>query len=219
MEKSQQYVKKNRDHFCTNILRFWEIFTKILVLYLFSRELSRNYLFLQMFFRKTRPNARGILIKKMFATFLVVFAKTERVWIFSLKWNWFWAIFAKLRQNVLYAISQSFEFLRKYKQAYSSEKGFSDISRILACAPMPRKSCAIFSPQKRKIVIEAFLILVTGKSSAGKKSATVRKLITIGWIPSSENSFYSIERDGEMKGGREVRGKLQRIELFIIFFR
>jgi hypothetical protein len=52
-----------------------------------------------------------------------------------------------------------------------------------------------FFPQKGKIVIEASLILVTGKSSAGKKSAAVRKLITIGWIPSSENSFYSIERE------------------------
>jgi hypothetical protein len=67
-------------------------------------------------------------------------------------------------------------------------------------------------------VIEASLILVTGKSSAGKKSAAVRKLITIGWIPSSENSFYSIERVRDERG-REVRGKLQRIELFIIFFR
>jgi hypothetical protein len=65
-------------------------------------------------------------------------------------------------------------------------------------------------------VIEASLILVTGKSSAGKKSAAVRKLITIGWIPSSENSFYSIER-WRNERGREVRGNCKELNYLLSF--
>jgi hypothetical protein len=88
----------------------------------------------------------------------------------------------------------------------------------MACAvhPCPAKVVQFFPP-KRKIVIEASLILVTGKSSAGKKSAAVRKLITIGWIPSSENSFYSIEREWEMKGGEKSEENCKELNYLLSF--